>query len=227
MSPQKSLLKNLWEKEWLPYAFPFALFLLFTEPSRFLPDLAPYLYICKTILIGGLLWFWRKQYGQDFSSRLSLSEILTSLACGLLVLLIWIVPDGFLYQLEQSAVFDPYSLGESQAAFYTLISIRLMGAVLVVPIMEELFWRSFIMRYLINPDFRSLPMGTFSWLSFLGVAVLFGLEHHLIGAGIIAGLLYGGLLVWQKNLKGVILAHAVTNLGLGIYVIRTGKWIFW
>ena len=95
--------------------------------------------------------------------------------------------------------------------------MRLMGAAVVVPVMEELFWRSFLMRYLINPDFRAVPMGSFAWFSFLGVAVLFGLEHHRVVVGFIAGVLYGGLLIRQKKLKWVILAHGVTNLGLGIY----------
>jgi CAAX prenyl protease-like protein len=108
-----------------------------------------------------------------------------------------------------------------------LIAVRLIGAAVVVPVMEELFWRSFLMRYLINPDFRSVPMGAFSWLSFMGVAILFGLEHHRVVVGIAVGLLYNLLLIHQKNLKGVILAHGVTNLGLGIYVLITGSWMFW
>ena len=108
-----------------------------------------------------------------------------------------------------------------------LIAGRLIGAAVVVPIMKELFWRSFLMRYLINPEFRSVPMGAFSWLSFMGVAILFGLEHHRVVEGIVVGLLYNLLLIRQKKLKGVIMAHAVTNLGLGIYVLLTGSWMYW
>jgi hypothetical protein len=105
--------------------------------------------------------------------------------------------------------------------------VRLLGSSLVVPVMEELFWRSFLRRYLINPDFRSIPMGAFTWFSFVGTAVLFGLEHHRVLVGVIAGVLYGLLLVYQKNLKGVVLAHGVTNLGLGIYIMVTRNWMFW
>ena len=54
-----------------------------------------------------------------------------------------------------------------------------------------------------------------------------GFEHHRVIVGIIAGLLYNLLLIRQKKLKGVILAHGVTNLGLGIYVLLTGNWMFW
>ncbi len=227
MKMKESPLKQLWGKPWLPYVLPFVLFLVLTEPARFFPALTPYLYITKTILVASLLWFWRRKYAADFSSGLTFGEVLTAVCCGLLVLVIWIVPEGYLFQLEQKSVFDPYGLGDSQEAFIALIAVRLIGASLLVPVMEELFWRSFIMRYLIDPDFRSVPMGAFTWLSFLGVAILFGLEHNRVVVGIIAGLLYGFLLVRQKKLMGVILAHAVTNLGLGIYVLVTGNWAFW
>ena len=227
MKTHENRLKRLLTKTWLPYVLPFVLFLLLTEPARFFPSLAPFLYIAKTFIVGALLWFWRHKYAADLSPGLSFSEVLTAVFCGLLVLVIWILPEGYLFQLEQKSVFDPYGLGQSQGAFIVLIAMRLIGAVVVVPVMEELFWRSFIMRYLIEPNFRSVPMGAFSWLSFLGVAILFGLEHNRVVVGIIAGLLYGLLLVRQKKLKGVILAHGVTNLGLGIYVLLTGNWMFW
>ena len=214
-------------KPWLPYVLPFALFLLLTEPSRYFPALVPFLYIAKTIIVGTLLWFWRNRYSADFSSPLPVKEVGIAVACGLLVLVIWIVPESYLYQFDPGAGFDPYALTGSNASAIALIGVRLIGASVVVPIMEELFWRSFLMRYLVDPDFKSVPMGAFSWLSFLGVAILFGVEHHRVVVGIAAGLLYGLLLIRQKNLKGVILAHGVTNLGLGIYVVMTGSWAFW
>jgi len=227
MRPHEDRLRLLVNKPWFPYVLPFALFLLLTGPVRFLPAWSPYLYIAKTVIVGTLLWFWRYEYAADISHRLSFRDWLTALFCGLLALVIWIVPEGYLFQLNQNSGFDPYALGRSTAAAGGLIVVRLIGAAVVVPVMEELFWRSFLMRYLINPDFRSMPMGTFSWFSFLGVAILFGLEHHRVIVGIAAGLLYNLLLVRQKNLRGVILAHGVTNLGLGIYVLLTGSWMFW
>jgi hypothetical protein len=227
MKKQQNRLQQLWQSPWLPYALPFVLFLLLTEPARFFPALSPYLYISKTLLVGALLWFWRKKYVEDFSTGLSLGDTLTAVACGLLVLVIWIVPEKYFFQVGQGAAFDPHALGDSQTAAIVLVGVRLLGSSLVVPVMEELFWRSFLMRYLINPDFRSIPMGAFTWFSFVGTAVLFGLEHHRVLVGVIAGVLYGLLLVYQKNLKGVVLAHGVTNLGLGIYIMVTGNWMFW
>lgn len=220
-------LQKLQKKGWLPYVLPFGLFLLLTEPARFFPSIAPLLYIAKTILVGGLLWFWRDRYKDDFSVSLSIGDWLLAIGCGLLVLIIWIAPEQFFNKLADGAGFNPYTLTESQSGAIGLIGIRLIGASLVVPVMEELFWRSFLMRYLVNPDFRAVPVGTFTWLSFLSVAILFGLEHHKMIVGIIAGLIYGLLLLHQKNLKGVVIAHGVTNLGLGIYVVATKNWILW
>jgi uncharacterized protein len=227
MTTASDQLHELQKKAWLPYVLPFGLFLLLTEPARFFPSLVPLLYTTKTILVGGLLWFWRDRYKDDFSVGLSKGDWLFAIACGLLVLVIWIAPEHYFYKLGGGAGFDPYTLTDSQNGAIGLIAIRLIGASLLVPVMEELFWRSFLMRYLINPEFRSVSVGTFTWFSFLGVAILFGFEHHRIIVGIIAGLIYGLLLIRQKNLKGVIIAHGVTNLGLGIYVVITGNWMFW
>ena len=104
---------------------------------------------------------------------------------------------------------------------------RIAGAVLVVPLMEELFWRSFLIRYIIDKNFDSVRMGTFTWASFLITAVLFGFEHNYILAGIMAGVFYNLLLYKTRSLAQCVLAHAVTNLALAIYVVSTGKWQFW
>jgi CAAX protease family protein len=227
LDTRKDMLQAVLAKRWLPYVAPFVLFLLLTEPARYFPSLVPYFYITKTLLVAALLWFWRHHYAEDFSLGLSLGESVVAIFCGLLVLVVWIVPEGIFYQFAPGNGFNPYTMTESKPMAIGLIAVRLAGATLVVPVMEELFWRSFLMRYLLDVDFRSVAMGSFSWLSFLGVAILFGLEHHRIIAGILAGLLYGLLLLWQKNLRGVTLAHAVTNLGLGGYVVTTGNWAFW
>jgi CAAX prenyl protease-like protein len=93
--------------------------------------------------------------------------------------------------------------------------------------MEEIFWRSFMLRYVITSDFTSVRIGTFTLTSFLICAVLFGLEHNLLLAGIMAGAVYSLLLYWTKSIFQCVLAHAVTNLALGLYVLQTGHWQFW
>ena len=220
-------MRQLLKKTWVPYVFPFVLFLLLTELARFVPDWSHVLYIGKAMTVGALLWFWRREYAADISLKLSSRECLLAVFSGLLVLIIWIVPEEYLLQFSGHSGFDPFAFGWSSAGTKGLIAVRLLGAAIVVPVMEELFWRSFLLRYLINPDFRTVPPGSFTWFSFISVSILFGLEHHRIVVGIIAGVIYNLLLIRQKKLSGCILAHGVTNLGLGIYVLITGSWMFW
>lgn len=218
------LLKDVAERyPWLPYVAPFAAFMVLTEPARYFPVIAAWLYIVKTVITALLLWIFRDSYRQDLAARLTFRQGIEAATCGLIVLALWILAEGRLFQLKSSTPFDPHAT----APLVFWIGIRLLGSSLIVPVMEELFWRSMLMRWLIAPDFRSVPLGSFTWFSFLAIAVLFGLEHNRIFAGIGAGILYNLLMVYQKNLKGVILAHAVTNLGLGTYVTATESWVFW
>jgi uncharacterized protein len=218
---------SLWKQPWFPYVFPFVLFLSITGLVNFFPSSSHILYITKTILVGSLLWFWRREYASDIAPKLTPAGYLLATVAGLLVLVLWILPESFLPQIGKPSGFNPYSFGWPQQAVAGLIIIRLAGAALVVPIMEELFWRSFILRYAINPDFRAVRLGTYSLFSFVAVVLLFGLEHHRVIQGMLAGIIYTWLVISQKSLRGCIIAHSVTNLGLGIYVLWTENWIFW
>lgn len=216
------------KKPWLPYVLPFFVFIILTEIANWLPpSFAPWLYLVKTICTALLLFYWRKVYAVELKVKLSTQEWLWAIGCGLAVLVIWVGGEPFLPRLGTPEATNPYSFSTSKLLVSSWILIRLVGSSFVVPLMEELFWRSFLMRYFINSDFRVVPLGAFSWFSFLGTALLFGAEHNRIAAGVLAGILYGALLVKQKKLIGVIVAHAVTNLSLGLYVILTGSWIFW
>jgi CAAX prenyl protease-like protein len=113
--------------------------------------------------------------------------------------------------------------------FYAFVAIRLIGAVLVVPVMEELFWRDFLWRQILAPnDFKLAHVGEWSWAPFLGVSVAFAVVHgNWWLTSIVWGLMIAGLLVYTKSLGACIIAHAVTNLLLGAYVLRTRDWAFW
>ncbi|BCO11434.1 Abortive infection protein [Citrifermentans bremense] len=93
--------------------------------------------------------------------------------------------------------------------------------------MEEIFWRSFLLRYLVDTDFESIPIGSFTWSSFIISTVLFGLEHHFFVAGMIAGVIYSLIVYKTRSIVQCVLAHAITNLALACYVLYTGKWYFW
>ncbi|MDY6823644.1 MAG: CAAX prenyl protease-related protein [Thermodesulfobacteriota bacterium] len=218
---------SLLRRSWAPYVVPFVLFLGLTVPVTWFPGLAHLLYIAKTLLVGGVMWAWRRRYAADFLPGLSWTEYIVATAAGLAVLPVWILPETILPQLGTATGFNPYAFGYPPLAVPAVIGVRLLGAALVVPIMEELFWRSFLQRYLVNPDFQKVSLGAFTWFSFLAVVVLFGLEHNRWIQGIFAGVVYGFLVIRQKSIRGCVIAHVVTNLGLGLYVITTGSWYFW
>jgi hypothetical protein len=108
------------------------------------------------------------------------------------------------------------------------VAIRLAGAVLVVPFMEELFWRDFLWRSILAPnDFKLARIGEWDWKAFLIVTLLFASVHIQWMTAIVWGVMIAMLLVRTRSLGACIIAHGVTNLLLGLYVLYTGDWYFW
>ena len=227
------------EKPILYRTLPFALFMAFIaieEAFRFaavrqwltVPDSALYyLYPLKTVSVAALLYSYRNHY-QELSVRDLLKGKSSAAVClaGVATFIIWISIDWTLSVTGEPKGFDPTLLADGPIRLL-MSATRVAGAVLVVPLMEELFWRSFMIRYLIDPEFESVPIGSFTWGSFLITTVLFGLEHHLFLAGMAAGAIYSVILYKTRSLAQCVLAHAVTNLALACYVLYTGKWYYW
>ena len=218
---------------------PFVLFMLFIGVQQGFGWLAQqgllslsaeqqlYLYPVKAVLVGLLLLFFYRQYQElRFRDLLVWKHTLLSVALGLVVFVLWVNMDWEFATIGSSQGFDPTRVAETSSRGM-LVFFRLFGAALVVPVMEELFWRSFLLRYLINPDFEGVSIGAFSWGSFAICAVLFGLEHTLVLAGVMAGVAYSLLLYRTKSIAQCVLSHGTTNLVLGIYVLQTGQWQFW
>jgi len=204
-----------------PHVLPFALFAACTYAGPLLDLPAGPTYVAKTLLVGVSLVMLRRSFEGEIRATFSLEAVLAGVA----VFGAWILLDGLYPHIGRSA-FNPYAEAAGGAAIAYII-FRMLGAVLVVPVMEEIFWRSFALRFVLRSDFRSVPLGRFSWYGFILVSLLFGLEHHRWLAGIVAGLVYAGLLFRSRNLFVPILSHAVTNLLLGVYVLATQQWTFW
>lgn len=101
--------------------------------------------------------------------------------------------------------------------------------VVVVPLVEEFFWRGFLLRFLIKDEFHTVPFGMFSWKSFSIVSVAFCFEHQMADwpGALVTSVLYNLVACRTKSLAACVVAHAATNLGLGIYILRTGQFGFW
>lgn len=209
---------------------PFAAYLAFIVIGDLLArlgvpqDALRWLYPVKIALVALLLALFWRQYKELSRFHLPPLQLLTALATGVLVLVLWIGLDAGWMVVGSPSGFDPRVDGRID---WLLVAIRIAGAALVVPIMEELFWRSFLMRWVDAADFESVKPSELSLKSFVITVVLFGVEHNLWLAGIVAGAAYSLLYMRHRNLWSPILAHAVTNGLLGMWVVRTGSWSYW
>lgn len=132
------------------------------------------------------------------------------------------------YPGEAAAVDPRGALGAGHLFAWTW-TLRMSVAVIAVPVVEELFWRAFLLRALIHwHEFERVPLGRFTWFSFLGTALLSTLQHpDNWGVSILCWMVFNGVFCWTRSILCVVLLHAVTNLVLYVMVLRVGDWSFW
>jgi len=223
----------------LPRTLPFALFMAFIAVDEIIRHLANlglvsishtslyYLYPIKTIAVAALIYKYRREYEElDVKDLADIKTTCIVLLVGILSCVIWVMMDWTIVGSGSPPGFNPTHLPVGPIRFI-MTQFRIAGAVLVVPLMEELFWRSFLLRYIIDADFKSVKIGQFSWPSFIFTLLLFGLEHHFVLVGMVVGAVYSMILYKTRSLAQCVLSHAVTNLALAGYVLYTGKWYFW
>ena len=183
-----------------------------------------WVYPVQTFVCAGLLvWFWRSY---DFNG---VRKPLIAAAVGVLVLVLWISPQAFLGFPARTEGFNPTIFAEQPGAYWATVLLRFLRLVIVVPLVEEIFWRGFLLRYFVDEKFDQVPFGTFTWLSFAVVTGGFMLVHSTADwpAAAITGALYNWVAYRTKSLGACVLAHAITNLLLGLWIMRTGQWGFW
>ncbi len=212
---------------------PFAAFMVLLAVRGAVPEdgswgIDPrWLYGVTVLVVGGLLaWFWR-EYGELVSQSLpTLAEAALAGAVGLVVFGLWINLDAPWMRLgEPSAGFVPKDA--SGQLLWPLIAVRWVGASLLVPVMEELFWRSFLMRWVQSPQFESVVPQQVGLKAVVLSTFVFMLAHTLWLAAIVAGLAYAWLYVRTGKLWVPIIAPAVSNGVLGVWVVQTQRWAFW
>jgi CAAX prenyl protease-like protein len=176
------------------------------------------------LVVLALAVLWRHFSELTSSSTVPWQGWVEGLAVGILVLVIWVNLDFSPLALAPGEGFDPRT---GPGLDLPLVAVRLAGAALVVPVMEELFWRSFILRWIQHPSFMNVAPGAVGLRALILSSALFATEHRLWFAGLLAGLAYGWIYKRWGNLWVPILAHAVTNALLGAYVLATNSWALW
>lgn len=183
-----------------------------------------WLYPVQALLCGALLlWLWR-----EYELRAARQIVLT-IAVAFFVFALWIAPQEFLGFAPRRDGFNPEVFSGQPGAYWPTIVIRFLRLVVIVPLVEEIFWRGFALRYFINERFYAVPIGAFSWFSFAVVTIAFGFSHARADwiAALITGALYNCVAYRTKSLASCILAHAITNLLLGLWIMKTRQWGFW
>jgi len=217
-----------------PRILPFASYMAFVAihglvtswPGLEVEDGILWLYPIKIGFVSLVLLHYRKSYTELKVSVFSgIGEVVLACGVGIFVYLAWVRMNFSWASQGPVGGYNPFEAAGSRA-FY-LAGFRLLGASLVVPIMEELFWRSFLIRFIVSADFLSLPLGKFTVNSFVISTLLFGVEHHLWLAGMMAGAAYTLLLYKTGRIWSCILAHGVTNFALGLHVLVTQEWFWW
>jgi CAAX prenyl protease-like protein len=216
-------------KRWpaLGYVLPFVVFIAFLgidkllvpvpQPVRFLSILALLVMVSRGLL------------------PTRPSRFVTSVLLGIAVFFIWIGPDALIPGYRNSILFSNSIVGHAEGVTLptekisiVFLVFRILSSVVTIPIIEELFWRGWMMRWIANPKFTRLPVGTYHAEAFWIVAVLFASEHGSYwDVGLITGVIYNWWAVRTKNLTDCVIAHAVTNACLAAYVIGWNHWQYW
>ncbi len=188
---------------------------------------ALWVYALQTLCCAAvLLWYWKRY---EFGVHQLRKHRLFVVGMGLLVFLLWVTPASLPFLPKRLEGFDPTVVGEGTALFWLIVVARFLRLVIIVPLVEEIFWRGFLQRYLIKERFETVAFGTYSHLSFFGVALAFTLVHKPPDwpAAFICGMLYGWVAIRTKSLLACVLAHSITNLLLGFFIMATRLWGFW
>lgn len=180
-----------------------------------------YYYPARVFAAAGALWFFRKAY-QGLSWRCSWEAV----AAGIGVFVLWMAlePAGDAAANESFGL-ALHGMGSTWAGVW--LFFRVVGAVVTVPIAEELAFRGYLCRRLIGNEFQDVPMGKFTWFSFILSSVVFGILHGRWFAGTLAGLVFALVLYRHKRLSDPIWAHAITNGMIAAYVLATSTWTLW
>ncbi len=199
------------------------------------------LYAVRSILCLVVLLFLRPW---KFYARLQKKNILPAIGIGAAIFVLWVgfetevfknllpgmatayekwcvMPFGSMREVVDATPYTPAVCG------WGLTLARLAGSAVVIAVIEEFFWRGYLIRTVRTPDFLDIDIGEFHPVTFLIVAVFFGLEHTEWAVGLITGLVYGLFYIRTRDIWAVSIAHVTTNLVLGIYVIATGSWQYW
>ncbi len=218
----------------LPY---FIVVLLTALQGKLGPSSLYWVYALKMLVGGWLIWSLR---GAIEELRWTFSWV--AVAAGVGVFLLWIGLEGLYPPLDQlwsgtsgkpaeihpATGWQPFrDLGSGSFWAWAAISVRILGSSVIIPPIEEAFFRSLVWRSIENQNFLSVPLAQFAAKGFLVTSLVFGLVHREWLPGILCGMIYHALVLRRGHLGEAMVAHGITNFLLGVWVVWKGAWNFW
>ena len=183
-----------------------------------------WLYVLKVFVGAWLVWEMR-----PFVAEMRWAVSWEAVVIGVGVFVIWVGLDPYypmnnmMFKDTKESLWNPFErFGAGSSLAWTLICIRIAGMTLVVPPLEEVFYRSFLYRYFVRINFLEMPLSRFHPTSFIVTSALFGFTHYEWLAGILCGMAYQWLVLRKNRLGDAMTAHAITNFLLGVWVVWRG-----
>jgi uncharacterized protein len=204
---------------------PLFIFVVITALGAFSGGAAMFwMYAVKVVVGAWLVWEMRA-----FVPEMRWAFSWEAVWVGIVIFVVWVGLDPFypknhlFFKDTTESIWNPFAkFGDGSLVAWALIVIRIFGMTIIVPPLEEVFYRSLFYRYLIRVDFRAIALGHFDGIAFVCVSVVFGLMHFQWLPGILCGLAYQWLVVRKGRLGDAMTAHAITNFLLGVYVVWKG-----
>jgi uncharacterized protein len=214
---------------------PYIIFVALTALQGQFGDASRYwFYLAKTIVGIWLVWaMWPAV--KELRWTFSIEAVLV----GVGVIVLWIALDPYYPKLDElfpkffgrsgpAKLWNPHEqFGAGSALAWAIIAARVLGSTLIVPPLEETFFRSFLYRNVVQKDFEQVSLKTFRFGAFLITSVIFGFIHREWLAGILCGMAYQWLVLRKGHLGDAMTAHAISNFLLGAWVVYKGAWEFW
>lgn len=215
----------------LPWVAPFAVFMALLALAPNLPFGQPWESIARVAILVLALAFFSGSLIRTFRIK----HAIGSVVLGLAVCAMWVAPDLLVpgwrsHWMFQNSITGTItnSISAADLADPLVVVLRIVRAALLVPILEELFWRGWLPRWIVNPDWQKVELGRYTTMAFLASSVLFAVEHGPYWeVGLLCGFIYNWWFWRTKSLGDIVLVHAVTNGALSAFVFATGKYEYW
>lgn len=215
----------------IPWIAPFIVFMVLLAVAPSLPFGQPW----ESLFRVGILVLVLAACSGDIIRSLRVKHAIASVGLGLAVCALWVAPDFLVpgwrsHWLFQNSVTGTvqHSIAPAELANPLVMALRIARAALLVPVLEELFWRGWLPRWIVNNDWQKVQLGTYNAMAFIATAVLFASEHGPFWeVGLLCGLIYNWWMWRTKSLGDLVLVHGVTNAALAAFVLVTGKYEYW